>query len=759
MQADWKLGRIGNPIRPTSLAHPGSRFKGDNPMETDLACALQYHQAGKLEEARRIYQNLINVGQHSANALHLLGVLAHQQGDHDRAAEMIGRAIALNPSAAAYHANLAEVYRTLGRLDRAVDCCRTALHFQPDYPEAVNSLGLILLARGQTGLAVAQFRLALRLRPGYAVACNNLGNGLRCQGDKTGALAQFRLALDLEPDLAEAHSNLGQMLLERKELDQALPHCRHAVRLRPNCAEAHNNLGNVLRELGRLEEAKCAYAEALRQNPDLAMVYNNMGQALQEESRLDESITWYGRALELEPDKARYHGNLASAMEEQEKHDEAVARYEIALRLDPAHAESCNGLGWIRHEQGRYDDALAHYQQALRLDPSLAVAHCNLGTLQEELSDFDGAERSFRAALQHDRRQAGAYAQLATMRRSKLPEDDLAAMQSLLADPYLTGGKRSALHFGLAQVLDARACYAVAAEHLREANALALADWRKRSKCYDPAEHARFVTDMIAACTPAFFERVRGWGLETERPIFIFGLPRSGTTLTEQILAGHSQVFGAGELRLGHEDLEALGASQSDPQERLARLDPDMARKIGQRHLDRLAELNQSLPRVADKMPDNYLCLGLLAALFPKARFVHCRRDLRDVAVSCWMTHFRQIRWASDPEHITSRFHEYERLLAHWHATLPMPMLEVNYEETVSDLDRVARRLVAWCGLPWEPGCLEFHQLRRPVRTASVSQVRQPIYAHSVGRWKHYNQPLAAFFAQLDNGHVECRGQ
>ena len=310
-----------------------------------------------------------------------------------------------------------------------------------------------------------------------------------------------------------------------------LPCCSPSPRLR----RGPNNLGNVHRELGRLDEAKSAYAEALRLNPGLAMVYNNMGQALQEESRIDEAMTWYRRTIELEPDTARYHANLASAMEAQEKHDDAVACYEIALGLDPGHAESCNGLGWIRHEQGRYDDALAYYQEARRLDPYLAAAHCNLGTLQEEQSDFDGAERSFRESLRHDQRHAGAYAQLATMRRNELPAEDVAAMQSLLADPYLTCGKRSALHFGLAQVLDARACYSLAAEHLREANALALADWQKRGHGYDPAEHTRYVTSMIAACTPEFFERVRGWGLETERPIFILGLPRSGTTLTEQI--------------------------------------------------------------------------------------------------------------------------------------------------------------------------------------------------------------------------------
>jgi hypothetical protein len=320
----------------------------------------------------------------------------------------------------------------------------------------------------------------------------------------------------------------------------------------------------------------------------------------------------------------------------------------------------------------------------------------------------------------------------------------------LLADPYLTGGKRSALHFGLAEVSDARGHYAEAAEHLRQANALAGAEWRKRGQAYDPAAHARFVAAMIAAVTPELFARLRGGGLDTERPVFIFGLHRSGTTLTEQILARHSQVFGAGELPLGPEDLQALPrGSDAGPPERLGRLDADTARRIAPRHLDRLGELNGSARRVTDKMPENYLSLGLLAALFPRARFIHCRRDLRDVAVSCWMTQFRQVRWANDPEHIATRFHQYERLMAHWRAVLPVEMLEVDYEETVADLEGVARRLVAWCGLEWEPACLTFHEGKRPVRTASVAQVRQPLYTRSVARWRNYEGALAALFGRL----------
>jgi hypothetical protein len=160
--------------------------------------------------------------------------------------------------------------------------------------------------------------------------------------------------------------------------------------------------------------------------------------------------------------------------------------------------------------------------------------------------------------------------------------------------------------------------------------------------------------------------------------------------------------------------------------------------------------LGAGAERVVDKMPENYLYLGLIATLFPRARIIHCRRDLRDVAVSCWMTNFRHILWAGDPGHIASRFREYRRLMDHWRAVLPVEVFEVSYEETVADLEGVARRLVAWCGLEWQDGCLAFHKTARPVRTASVGQVRQPIYTRSVARWKHYEQDLASLFRELE---------
>jgi tetratricopeptide (TPR) repeat protein len=718
-------------------------------MNNDLAVGLQEHQRGRLGQAARLYRHVLRAQPDHPDALHLLGVVAHQQGDHRQAAECIGRAVTLSPGNAGYHANLAEAYRALDNLDRAADCCRTALRLQPRSAEAANNLGLVLLAQGKIDEAILQLRQTLQLKPNYAMACNNLGNALRLQGDQGGALAHFRRAVEIEPNLAEARSNLGQLLLERHQAHEALDHLRTAVGLRPNLAEARNNLGNALRETGRLAEARQSYAEALRINPTLAMTYSNMGQALQEENSLDDALAWYQRALQLDPSSARIHTNAASLLAEQEKYDDALTVYRRALELDPTWAEAHCGVGGIRHEQGHFEQAQAHYREALRHKPDLPAAHCALGIVREELGEFKDAESCWRTALQYDSRLAGAYSALATLLRGKLSDDDLVAMRQLLADPDLHDGRRAALHFGLAQVLDARGAHEEAAESLRQANALALAGARKRGMGYDPEAHNRFVARMMAVCSPAFFEQTRRIGVESERPIFIVGLPRSGTTLTEQVLASHSQVFGAGELRLGRDDFEALSPQEDQALEALARLDLATARRIAEQHLEGLRQLNADRPRVADKMPDNYLYLGLLAALFPKAKFIHCRRDLRDVAVSCWMTNFRSIRWANDPGHMATRFEEYCRLMDHWRRVLPVSVLEVDYEETVTDLEGVARRLVEWCGLEWEPGCLAFHEGRRPVRTASVSQVRQPIYTRSVARWKHYEGALRSLFDAL----------
>jgi tetratricopeptide (TPR) repeat protein len=722
-------------------------------MQDVLTTAIELHQGGRLTQAAALYQKILAQEKDNAVAMHLLGVLHHQQGDHAKAIELIGRAVAIRPNVPAFHANLAEAYRATGQLERAAGCCRAALGLWPDYPEALCNLGLALQGLGKKSEAVAQFRRALELRPEFATAHNNLGIVLRELGQFDEALEHFQRAVELEPSFAPARTNLGQMLLDRGQAAEALPHCEEAVRLQPNMAALHHNLGNALRGLERYVEAKASYLEALRLEPDLAPAHAHLGLTLLREGQLNDALPWMKRAVELDPLNATFEEFLAELYTEREDPGEAIPHYERAVALAEDERPGIHlSLGWALQEEGRLTEAREHYETALKIQPDSAAAQLNIGGLSEEQGQMDKAEEAFRTALRLQPAFPIPHARLATLLRGKLPDEDLAALEKRLADPQLPQGPRARLLFGLCHVLDARGDYARAGECLRESNALSK-ELAKGQREYVPADHERFVNGLLKTFDSALFARVGGAGHDSRLPVFVFGLPRSGTTLIEQILASHSRFHGAGELRMARQSFEAIPATlglPGLPMECVPHIDGPALRRLAEQHLERLRTLAGNRPdRVADKMPDNYMYLGLMAVVFPRATFIHCRRDLRDIAVSCWMTDFRSIRWANDPEHIASRFQQYRRIMDHWQAVLPSPIHHVDYEETVADTESVARRLIAACGLEWEPACLEFYRHDRPIRTASVTQVRQPVYKRSVARWKNYEPSLGKLFATL----------
>ena len=620
-------------------------------MPVDLTEAVERHRRGDLEPAAEAYRAALREDPDRPEALYLLGMVSLQRGDPGPAAELIGRAVALRPGEADYHAGLAEACRLLGRSDRALACCREAARLRPESPEHLGNLGALLVDRGEIDAALVAFREAIRLRPDSAALHNNLGNALGIRGDAASALAHFRAAVGLDPAAVEALGNLGKALLERGEPEEALVHYREAVRLRPGTPAIRVPLGNALLATGRLDEA-----------------------------------------------------------------------------------EAC-------------------LREAIRLGPGMAAAHASLAGVLEQRGDLDGAIGSIREALRLDPRHDGALARLATRLRAALPEPDRAAIEGLLADPDLPPARRYPLLFGLAQVSDARGEFDRAAQLAAEANALQSVELRSKGRGYDPRSFGSFVDELEAAFTPEFFAKVRGWGLETRRPVFVVGLPRSGTSLVEQILASHPLVFGAGELPLARRSFEAIPevtGRSGTVRECLDGLGPGSLRGLALRHLDGMAAVDGAADRVVDKMPENTVYLGLIAAMFPGATLIHCRRDARDVALSCWLTNFGQVRWASDPDQIASRIAEYRRLMDHWRRSLPIAILEVDYEAIVSDLEREARAMVAFTGLEWDPACLAFHETPRTVRTASLAQVRRPIHSGSVGRWENYRRPLAGLFAALD---------
>ncbi len=635
-----------------------------------------------------------------------------------------------------------------GRLPQAEQLYRQVVLSIPTHPRALHLLGVIALQMERFAEALDWLTRACAADPTQADCHSNLSLAYRGLGRMPEAETELREAVRLRPD-AEIFNNLGTVLLELGRPAEAEAAWRDALRLKPEHAEAHNNLGTVLLQLSQPAEAAAALREAIRLAPANAKIYYNLGAAYQALNMLPEAEGVWRQTLRLQPEHAEAHHNLGTVLLEVQATAEAEPHFREALRLRPEQAESLVNLCRVLLDLDRSAEAEQYLREALRLKPDSAKAHDILGTVLMQLGRLDEAEQSFREAIRLDPQHASAFTQLATMRSGRLPDEDRAALENLLATSTRIEA-RPGLLFGLAHVCDGKGEYAAAARHLREANALALAAARKRGKAYEPAEHGRFVDDLLAACTPEFFNRPAG--SDSRMPVFVLGLPRSGTTLVEQILASHPQVHGAGELLTAGRTLASLPAllhERVNPWECAAKLDGATIERLAKSWLDELRELGNGRPIVVDKMPDNYLQLGLIALLFPNARLIHCRRDLRDIAVSCWLTSFRKIPWANDPQHLASRFAAYRTVMDHWHKVLPVPMLDVNYEQTVEDLEGVARSLIAWCGLEWDPACLAFHETKRPVRTASAAQVRQPIYRRAVARWKNYEQELGGMFAML----------
>ena len=313
--------------------------------------------------------------------------------------------------------------------------------------------------------------------------------------------------------------------------------------------------------------------------PDFAEAHFNLSVAYTDREIFAAAAACCRRALALKPDFAEAHSNLGNALRELGAADEAAACCRRAVALNPALAEAHNNLGNALKDRSEFDEAIACYRRAVALRPEFVKAHNNLGTALAQSGEFPPAEESFRAALRHDRGNASAHYHLAELLGGKLPDEDLACTATLLAQGNLAGWQQMLLHYGLAQVLDARGDYAAAAEHLGPANALQLGLWRKRGREYDPQEHERLVAGVIELCTPEFFAQRGGWGTESELPVFIIGLPRSGTTLVEQILAAHSQVFAAGEIRLVPQTLDAFAQPGGDLLAGLLRRGPPACRQ------------------------------------------------------------------------------------------------------------------------------------------------------------------------------------
>jgi tetratricopeptide (TPR) repeat protein len=632
-----------------------------------------------------------------------------------------------------------------GDLSRAETLCRQMLRLQPANPEGQFLLGLVCQRARRLDEALRCFEKVHRVRPGSGEVHYARGGVLQEQGKLEAAAAAFREALRLRPDLIAVHSSLGLVLLAQGKTAEAETCCRRVLRACPQVPEAHAHLAGALQAQGKLDEAIAAYHEALRLSPEFAAARNNLGQLFLAHGRKGEAADCFAEVLRTHPNFAEAHYNLGTIWQELGQFGQALACYREAIRLQPDFAPAHNALGMVYIQEEQRQDAADCFQHVLRLDPNQPLAHANLGTYLLEEGRREEATARFKEALRHDPNCVQALAAVMHFGLFSLDDAELARIEALLANPGLTPNEASQLHFGLGNLHDRAGAWEAAFTHIDRANALRRGLLQEAGQAFHPGLHRALVDQTIATCDASYFERVKGFGSDTQRPVFIVGMPRSGTSLVEQILGSHPDVFGAGELRdmfqLTAGLPSRLGTAEGYPT-CLNRLDAGTTRIVADVYLQQLSLRNGSAARVTDKMPSNFEHLGFIATLFPRAYIIHCRREPLDVCLSCFFQDFQHVNFAYALEDLGHYYLEYERLMAHWRAVLPIPMLDVDYEEMVNDPETISRRLLAFCRLAWDDRCLEYHRTKRAVRTSSLLQVRQPVYKSSLGRWRHYETHL-----------------
>ncbi len=690
-----------------------------------LMIAEQHRRAGRLREAEELSRTASAAAPESAEAAHSLGLIAYQSGKLDEAIERLRRAIELDGSEPLYHANLGEMCRLAGRVEDALVHGRRALALNPQNPGALSNVGIALF-----------------------------------QLDRFAeALDHYERAVALNPNFFEAHSNRGNALRALKRLPESEAAHRRALELNPRFAQAWNNLGTVLRDLKRPEEAVEVYRKALAETPNDPDTLDNLALGLKDIDRLDEAADTLRRALTIESRNDKIHLHLGSVLIDQHKTEEAAAAAARALALNPSNHDTVNLMGRIAFERGDLPGAIAHHQRAIVLKPDLADAYNNMGNALKDLGRLAEAEQAFRTALELDPKLAGVYVNLADSR--KFTEDDphLAAMQALEHQDGLSATDRMHLDFALGKA------YADLKDHGRSFGHLIAGNAQKRRRVdYDEAATMGLFDRMQAVFTRDLIAAKGGSGDPSAVPIFVLGMPRSGTTLIEQILASHADVHGAGELKILDEIVNTTGGPQdrSIPYpESVAATDGSALKAIGARYVAELRKLSPAAKHVTDKMPSNFFFTGLIHLALPNARIIHAVRDPVDTCVSCFSKLFSAEQSHTYDLAELGRYHRrYQALMAHWHRVLPKGrLLDVRYEDVVADLEGQARRILAHCGLDWDPRCLEFHRTERPVRTASASQVRRPIYQSAIGRWRAYADYLEPLLAELNRDEAKSRAR
>ena len=679
-----------------------------------MTLANQLQTQGRLQESEHLLRQILQQQPQHAFALHLLGVIAYQVGKLQQAAELVQRSISLNGQVALFHANMCEIFRQLKQLDHAIAHGERAIALDPAMAMAHSNLGIAYFDRKEYDKAEACQQRALAIAPDFAAALNNLGSIWRERGDNEKALDLYRKAAAANPNYLEPLNNLGALLLEEDRVPEAEAVLNKSLQLNPNYPESICNLGGVHLSREENELALEQYRRALAMRPVYVEAQMGLAKTLQALENLDEAELAAIRAIQFDEFNPKAHALLAGIHTEMSKPAQAEAEYERALAIKPDSNDALLGLGHLCTENGQMDRARELFRRALSLKADNTAARIHL--VQNDKVEAD--DENFAALLAEEKKMSD-----------------------------YSDNRRLSLHFALGKCYDDLKEYELAFPHY-----LAGCSLKRARLSYDSAAAVQQFTELKKIFTKDFIDGLRGSGNPSAMPIFVLGMPRSGTTLTEQIIASHPDVFGAGELP----DLLRIAHRKTHPDtttfpDNLRYLDAATLSAWGKEYITGLAERSPQAKHITDKMPANFFAVPLIHLMLPNAKIIHVNRNPVDTCLSCFTRLFhRKQEHTYDLTELGRYYAEYARLMDHWRAVLPAgSFYDVKYEDIVADQEGEARKLLNYCGLEWNDACLDFHKTQRQVRTASVVQVRQPIYTSSVERWRKYEKFLGPLLDEL----------
>ena len=723
-------------------------------LEQALRLAKKKSKKGEISESKKIYEDILSRFPKNRKAQHYLVNLfkklkqstvnhlinLYNQGQFLETIKYAQSILEKYPEEIKVWNILGAANKGLNRISDAMFAFKKVTQLNPNYAIGHNNLGIVLHKAGKLEKAVEAYNNAITIKPDYFEAYFNMGNALKDQDKLEESIQFYKKVTVLKPDYFEAYYNMGNILKKQDKLEEAIKVYEKVISLKPDYVDVYNNMGCVLYDQGKLKEAIDNFNKALSLKYDFPEAFNNMGIALKDQGKLKEAIEAYNKALSLKPDYAEAYNNLGGSLNDKGMLEEAIEAYIKAISITPYFAQAYNNMGVALKDQGKLEKSIDSFNKALSLKPDYAEAYNNMGVALQDQGKIKEAIDAYNKAIFTKPDYTATHRNLSLIKQYDAEDEHFHQVKELYRIGDLSEDERCNLSFALAKMYEDIGDLNQAFNHLSEGNSL-----RKKLLNYSiKVDKNQF--NSLKKTQPYLLKS----SLEIKKcsdkllPVFIVGMPRSGTTLVEQIISSHTAVTGAGELNYA----DKYGGKLSINSKSVTKMALSDFRK---KYLFELSKVSNGNCIVTDKMPQNFLFIPLICAALPEAKIIHIQRD---AAATCWSNYkkyfdSKDLGYCYNLNDLVKYYNLYKDLMRMWQSEYNDRIYNLNYENLTIDQENQSKKLIKHLGLNWEEACLSPEKNKRSVRTASQQQVRKKVYKGSSDIWHKYIPYLNGVFDSL----------